>query len=645
MYQKKMVLLLTTMLMLTLLLPSLAWAGPFDLGSQFQQIAKESAIAELQQKLQEKGYYSGPIDGKTDSIKDNALDQVKDKAGVPREANDLKSMVEAKKNQLLEESKNKVFKEVAKKVQIEYLQANYPKNVTSGSSITAQLVVKNTSQMTWLKDGQFMSYFTYRWLDSSGKLVDQIPEGKIFLPHDIKPGQLLSFNIETLTPTNIGKYTLQVNLVMIDSPITKVMGMAPLNMPVDLVTTPGDNVPVITPDPVVDNGSPASGYLISGRGFGHGVGLSQWGARGMAIQGKKYTDIIKYYYTGTTVETLPSSNTTVRVGLWLGQNKATITAGGPYQIVDQETQNVLYSGQKGDRWQMQVVGGSVQATPLTGANSFSNVQLNQDFQASQTIQGRNLIFQPLSDGKLTLEEKKTTYRGNLKVSANLQGRLDVINSVNMEDYLFGVVTKESPSAWPIEALKTQAVVSRSYALFKIQSRASQSFDVYDSTTSQVYGGFNGESPQALEAVLSTAGQVVTYNGKPIEALFHANSGGYTESNENYWRGVAPVPYLRAVSDPYSGYQADPIGSRFGVWWQKSYSAAQIEKAFNANPANYIGQLISIDIVEKTSSGRPALIKVTGSAGSKTFSRSQFVNILDPNYVYFKSYWFDLTKQG
>lgn len=643
MQYKKLSFFLSILLIGSLLLPTLAFAAPFSFDSTMKEIIKEASISQLQQELQKKTGYTGPIDGDLNTIKDSAVQQVKDKIGIPANVNNLKSLAESKteqlKDQLIENSKNKLLEQVAEKIQLEYVQANYPRNISSGQTVTAQLIVKNTSKFAWLKSGQVSSYFTYRWLDSSGQVINSLPEGKVSLPHDVKPGELLAFNIDTTAPQLYGECTLQVNIVQLDSPVTKITGIAPLNMKMEIASAnPDEQLPIVVTPPI-DDGVPATGYIIKGRGFGHGVGLSQWGARGMALQGFKYQDIIKYYYQGTSIETIPTSNTNIRVGLYLGQPKATITATGGYQIVDQDTQKVLYTGQKGDSWQVVPSGNNIQAIPKTTSPNLASAQLNQAFQANGPVNGRVLIFKPLGEGKLNLGEKVTTYRGSLKVSSNLQGRLDVINVVNLEDYLFGVVTKESHSDWPMETLKAQAVASRSYALFKIQSRANQSFDVYDSTTSQVYGGFSGETSQALEAVLATAGQVATYNGKVIEALFYANSGGYTESNENYWRGVTPVPYLRAVVDPYSGYQADATASRYGFWWQKNYSAAQLESSFG------VGNLISMNIVERYPSGRPSLIQVTGSAGTKTYTRGQFINILDPDYLNFKSNWFELVKQN
>lgn len=652
MYSKKITLCLSVILLFSLLLPSLALAGPLDLNFDLREMLKQSAVAQFQDSLKDKGQYSGNVDGNLDSIKNDLIDQAKGKIGLPSislpnlgSGFDLKTITETKKDQLIEEAKNKVVQEVAKKTVIDYVHSAYPKVTYLGQPIVAQLTVKNTGQLTWNKSGEVFTYFTYRWLDSTGKAVPGIPEGKVFLPHNVKPGEMLAFNVETTTPQTKGTYTLQVNLVLMDSPITKVSGIAPFKMNIDVLPYGSDNptqpLPpdsVVIPSPPVDNSTPANSYIIKGRGFGHGVGLSQWGARGMALQNFKYPQILSHYYTGTALQTLPSSNTTVRVGIYLGQSKAGVTTSGPYQIIDGDTQALLASGQKGDSWQVTVNGGMLQATPQLAnqGNLFSQTQ--------QTLKARNLIFQPVGDTKLTLTEKKTAYRGSLQFTANLQGKLDVINLVNMEDYLFGVVTKESPSSWPIEALKAQAVASRSYALYKVQLRANQSFDVYDTTTSQVYGGFSGESGPAIEAVLATTGQILTYGNQVVEAVFHANSGGYTENNENIW-GSSPLPYLRTVKDEYSGYGTDPVQSRYGFWWDKTYTAFQVENAFNASSANYIGKLISIDIVSKYQSGRPALIKVTGTAGSKTFSNSQFRRILDPNGNNLKSNWFEIIKQS
>ncbi len=153
------------------------------------------------------------------------------------------------------------------------------------------------------------------------------------------------------------------------------------------------------------------------------------------------------------------------------------------------------------------------------------------------------------------------YRGRLRV-VHLTGGLEIVNTLPLESYLLGVVPRESPASWPIEALKAQAVAARSYAYRS--TGGSGSFDVYCTTASQMYGGADGETAATNKAVTATKGIVPTYQGTPIVAYFFSTSGGHTENIENVWTSAAPVPYLKGVSDPYdttSPYHAwpdDPI---------------------------------------------------------------------------------------
>jgi stage II sporulation protein D len=111
-----------------------------------------------------------------------------------------------------------------------------------------------------------------------------------------------------------------------------------------------------------------------------------------------------------------------------------------------------------------------------------------------------------------------------------------------------VISRESPSSWPIEALKAQAVAARTFALSG--GVKGNGYELYDDTRSQVYGGVAAETARTNTAVAATSLQAITYAGKPIVAYFFSTSGGYTESVENSFVGSKPVPYLKGVPDPY-----------------------------------------------------------------------------------------------
>ena len=132
--------------------------------------------------------------------------------------------------------------------------------------------------------------------------------------------------------------------------------------------------------------------------------------------------------------------------------------------------------------------------------------------------------------------------------------LQLVNSVGLEPYLYGVVPREMPSLWPAEALKAQAVAARSYAL---AIRKTGAFDLYADTRSQVYGGVAAETPTTNAAVDATAGQVLLYEGKVATTLFFSTSGGRTASIEDVWSRGEAVPYLVSVPDPYDTALAVP----------------------------------------------------------------------------------------
>jgi len=159
------------------------------------------------------------------------------------------------------------------------------------------------------------------------------------------------------------------------------------------------------------------------------------------------------------------------------------------------------------------------------------------------------------------------YRGSVTVRAD-GGVLQIINHVGIEDYLYGVVTKESAASWPLEALKAQAIASRTYALYQAQHRQDREYDMVDDEGSQVYGGVDGESRPGRRAVDETRGVILTYRGRPIYAMFTANSGWYTADPAIVFD--QPLPYLIAEPDPYSSTQ------QMGRWTRR-YSAAEIRQ--------------------------------------------------------------------
>ena len=260
-------------------------------------------------------------------------------------------------------------------------------------------------------------------------------------------------------------------------------------------------------------------FVVSGRGWGHGVGMSQYGAYGMANAGRTYDQILAHYYTGT--ELGPAATKDVRVLLAEGSRAVTISSTVPFTIVDA----------KGEKYKLPA--GPIVLRP--------NLSLPT---ADGTAGGISpLVVRPGKKAALSFDG--SLYRGKLEVAA-VAGFLRVVNIAPLESYLQGVVAGEMPHTWPSEALKAQAVAARSYALANLVK--GRPFDLYSDVRSQVYQGIAGEKPRTTEAVRATAGQVVLYAGRIATTYYFSTSGGKTASAADVF-GFA-VPYLVSRPDPW-----------------------------------------------------------------------------------------------
>ena len=260
-------------------------------------------------------------------------------------------------------------------------------------------------------------------------------------------------------------------------------------------------------------------FVVSGRGYGHGVGMSQYGAYGMAKAGYTYDEILGHYYTG--IELGPAATQQVRILLAEGRRAVTIASTVPFTIRDAS-------------------GGTYRlpAGPLTLGGD-----LELPTAEGPVVAVSPLVVRPGKGAPLSLDGR--LYRGSLQVSA--QGDfLRVVNSAGLESYLQGVVAGEMPHSWPLDALRAQAVAARSYALANLVK--GKPFDLYADVRSQVYLGVAGEKPSATEAVQSTAGEVVLYGGKIASTLYFSSSGGKTASAADVF-GTA-IPYLVSRPDPW-----------------------------------------------------------------------------------------------
>ncbi|WP_288571028.1 SpoIID/LytB domain-containing protein [uncultured Mitsuokella sp.] len=292
----------------------------------------------------------------------------------------------------------------------------------------------------------------------------------------------------------------------------------------------------------------------------------------------------------------------LRIGLAAGQGSVTISpAAGKGMACTEAGKTVsLAAGQSYDvRWQ--------EGAFLVGR---------------EKLRGEVLIIRPSdkSDGGLALDGRR--YRGTLELRHRGAG-LTAVNIVPVDDYLLSVVPEEMPTDWPAEALKAQSIAARSFALKSRGRHAAEGYDLCTTTHCQLYKGIASEKTASTAAVRATRGEVLTYGGQPIEALFHTDSGGMTESSENVWG--SHVPYLRAVRDT-------PLGT---MPWAKTVSKADLEAKLAAKGHN-IGRLRAIELSplaigraakDRTASGRVRAMTAVGTKGRATLSGNAWRSLL------------------
>jgi stage II sporulation protein D len=261
-------------------------------------------------------------------------------------------------------------------------------------------------------------------------------------------------------------------------------------------------------------------WVVKGHGFGHGVGLSAYGAYGYALHGKGYKFILGHYYPGTSLGQISGPNV-VRVLLGSSAGDVTFSEATSACKTQLEPTRTYEAHRVGKTVVLRSSGGK----PLARCG------------AKLRAAGSAGIIDIAGVGR---------YRGALETVVNESGELNIVNALSVDNYVKGVIPNESPPSWPMAELKAQAVISRSFAL--TGGREGDGFDLYSDTRSQVYKGLESEYTTSDEAAVQTKGQVLMYEGNIAETLFSACSGGKTESIQNVF-GTA-IPYLVGVPDPY-----------------------------------------------------------------------------------------------
>ncbi len=314
----------------------------------------------------------------------------------------------------------------------------------------------------------------------------------------------------------------------------------------------------------------ATRWVVKGGGWGHGLGMSQYGAYGQALAGRSYRKILRHYYRSTTF-----GQAGARVRVLLLASVGSSTFGGADRVGN-------HSVKPGRNYTVRRVGSRIVVRTTRG---------------KRVARSSGVIRVTGANGLVTVAGKGA-YRDVIEYRPGLSGGVTAVNRVELENYIRGVVPNESPASWPIEALKAQAVAARSYALGTGTGNAV--FDHYDTVASQVYGGYSSENVRTNRAVAQTSGEVLRHDGEVIVAYFHSTSGGHTENNENVWGGT-PLAYIRGVRDPWDRYS--PYHR-----WKLRYKARSLGRAMG------VGRLRAVNVHERGVSGRIVSATFRGSRG-------------------------------
>lgn len=347
-----------------------------------------------------------------------------------------------------------------------------------------------------------------------------------------------------------------------------------------------------------DRAERAADVILEGRGFGHGKGLSQYGARAAAQQGRSHTEILDFYYPGTQrgrvegdVEVLISADTSNDVKILPARRLRLRSLG------EGRTWNVSRREPEARAWRL---------TSATKGRSHLRAKVDGRWRS---------VLKPDGDAELVAREPLTlvtpaghaTYRGALRSASTGEGReRDTVNIVSFEDYLRGVVPREVPALWPTEAVQAQSVAARTYAAYeRDHAPATRYYQLCDTSQCQVYGGVGSEHPASDAAVEATAGEVVTHQGAPAFTQFSASNGG--------WTRAGAFDYLRAVEDPWDTAPGNPY-----LGWRATITATDLEAAWPGS-----GDLVSFTVVQRDGNGawggRVVRVEVRFTGATRTLS--------------------------
>ena len=359
-------------------------------------------------------------------------------------------------------------------------------------------------------------------------------------------------------------------------------------------------------------GSPTS-VTFTGTGWGHGRGLSQYGARNRAAAGQSYGTILGHYYPGA------------RWGTGSGLIRVRLDADTNRDVVVLPTSRLAVQRVGGRTWRLpqrhhRKIVARWRLLP-SGERTLVQLKIRTTWRTWRSFRGDGQFKAP---GPVTLvtPHGRTTYRGVLRGTHG-----DTVNLLSLEQYLRGVVPSEVPAEWPANAVRAQAVAARTYAAFKRAGQRKQRsyYDICDTTACQVYRGVGVEHASSDAAIKATARRVLTSGGAPIFSEFSASNGGYSVAGD--------FPYLAARYDSYDhGAPGDP--------WKVKVAASKITRNWAG-----MGDLVSITVVDRdgnsTHPGHVRTLRVEGTNFTRTLDTATEVENFR-SWLGLRSTMFDLS---
>gem|GEM_PF-2815950 len=313
----------------------------------------------------------------------------------------------------------------------------------------------------------------------------------------------------------------------------------------------------------------------------------------------------------------PPAGTVVRIGLGRSQLAATVTAPGGLYVVSDGA--IVLQTQPGQAVHATLEAGQVKVTGLT--KGYAGIRLLPIPPTPPPAPAPTPAPPPVPANPVTYGGK--TYRGEMAILISPKDKkLSVVNVVNLEEYLLGVVAREMPSDWHVEALKAQAVAARNYSLTHLGRWADEGFDMVSTTTDQDYGGIAAERASTNMAVAATAGKVLSHNGRLASTMYHSSSGGHTENNQIVYAGGVKVDYLQGVPD----FDNLPGNSRYA--WRFTFSTDKLVQLLQQSGYD-VGSVAAVSPSgQEGSSGRWSHWSIMGSRGDRQLTGGQVRNALD-----------------